>query len=919
VIISEEEHARMNRGALHSSDLDEEEVDDTPEGEIKHYGILRRSGRYPWGSGGSQAARSSEFLNIVDGLRKEGLSEVEIARGFGMTVTQLRNTNTIAKNAKKQADIDMAQRLSEKGMSNIAIGRQMKINESSVRALLAPGQRDKLNVLHTTANMLREQVDAKGAIDIGTGNENYLGISKEKLATAVAILKDEGYKVHQVKVPQLGTNKPTTIKVLAKEEVQWHDLVKDPSKIKSLVQYSEDGGRSYNGISPPLQVNSKRIGIRYAKDGGADADGVIYVRPGVEDLSLGKGRYAQVRIAVDGTHYLKGMAMYRDDLPAGVDLLFNTNKNNTGNKLDAMKPIKEDEESPFGAIVRQIKSPDGKVTSAMNIVGGKEGMGEEGGWDAWSKTLSSQMLSKQSPKLAKSQLDMTYEQKRNDLDEIKKLTNPSVKKKLLQSYADDVDSSAVHLKAAHLPRQETKVILPINSLKENEIYAPTFRDGERVVLIRYPHGGVFEIPELTVNNRHPQAKKLIDQAPDAVGISHKVAAKLSGADFDGDTVLVIPNNHKKIKTKPPLEGLKGFDPQRAYPGYEGMTKMDARTKGREMGQVSNLITDMTIKGASDGELARAVRHSMVVIDAEKHGLDWKRSAIDNGIPQLKEKYQGKKNGGASTLISKATSPINVLERNPRPASKGGPIDPATGKKVFEPTGRSYVKTKVNKRTGAVTEKVIDRMERSQKLAETDNAHTLSSGTSIEKVYADHSNKLKSLANEARKELVHTKNIPYSPSAKRIYADQVASLSRKLDIAKRNAPLERQAQVIANAKASAKIKANKDLEASEIKKIKYQALTDARIRTGAEKQRINITPDEWAAIQAGAITSHRLKEILDNTDDDVVKQLATPKSKVLMTNTKKQRAQIMLAGGYTQAEIADALGVSVSTLKRSLGE
>ena len=48
-----------------------------------------------------------------------------------------------------------------------------------------------------------------------------------------------------------------------------------------------------------------------------------------------------------------------------------------------------------------------------------------------------------------------------------------------------------------------------------------------------------------------------------------------------------------------------------------------------MGDVSNLITDMTIKGANNDELARAVRHSMVVIDSEKHNLDVKASARDN--------------------------------------------------------------------------------------------------------------------------------------------------------------------------------------------------------------------------------------------------------------------------------------------------
>lgn len=883
-------------------------IDENDDTVLAHYGILRRSGRYPWGSGKDQNARNKMFLDHVEDLRKQGLSEVEIARGLGITTTELRAAKSIAKTAQRQAQINMAQRLKDKGYSNTAIGERMGLNESSVRSLLAPGLKDRTDILNTTANMLKDQVEKKGYIDIGTGVENHIGVSQTKLSTAVAMLKEQGYTVHYVKVEQLGTGQQTTIKVLAPPNTPYSEVFRNRDQIKQVTDYSEDGGRSFLGVQTPLSISSKRVAVKYAEDGGAEADGVIYVRRGVKDVSLGGSNYAQVRIAIDGTHYLKGMAMYRDDLPDGVDLVFNTNKKNTGNKLDAMKKLKDDPDNPFGAVVRQITDTgtrDGKVTSAMNLVN------EEGNWGDWSKSLSTQMLSKQAPSLAKGQLDMTLERKRAEFDEIMALTNPAVRRKLLESFADDVDASAVHLKAAALPRQGSHVILPINSLKETEVYAPNYRNGESVVLIRYPHGGVFEIPELKVNNNHPEAKRLLGNAPDAIGINHKVAARLSGADFDGDTVLVIPNNQGKIKTAPALAGLKGFDPQAAYPAYEGMPKMSPRMKQMQMGDVSNLITDMTIRGATQAELARAVRHSMVVIDAEKHNLNWKQSAVDNGIAQLKEKYQGRKNAGSATLISRATSPVRVPDRKPRPAADGGPIDRATGEKVFVPTGETYLN-----RQGKVTVKTVT----STKLAEARDAHSLSSGTPIEKLYADHSNNLKALANQARKAAVNTKPTPYSPSAKATYAKEVATLDAKLSLALRNRPLERQAQILANSVVAAKRAANPDLEPADIKKLKAQALAEARARTGAKKQQIQITDNEWAAIQAGAISANKLSQILNNSDLDVVKTLATPRQqKVLMTPVKSSRARAMLASGYTQAEVADALGVSLTTLKTALKE
>lgn len=870
---------------------------------LMHYGVLRKSGRYPWGSGNTQDARNKSFLDHVDGLRKSGMSETDIAKGMGITTTELRAAKSIAKNEQKQADIARAQRLKEHGYSNVEIGKRMEINESSVRSLLEPGQKDRNDVLQATSEMLRKQVEEKGYIDIGTGVERHLAISDTKLKTAVAVLREEGYTLHYVKVTQLGTGKQTTIKVLAAPDTPYKDVFNNRDKIRQITEFSDDGGRTFLGIKPPVSVNSKRVAIRYAEEGGTDADGVIYIRPGVKDLSLGSANYAQVRIAVDGTHYLKGMAMYKDDLPPGVDLMFNTNKSDKGDKLKAMKEMKTkskddptiDLDNPFGAVIS-------RQSGVMNIVN------EEGDWGKWSKSLSSQMLSKQSPNLAKTQLDMTYERKKQAFDEINALTNPAVKRKLLESMADDLDSSAVHLKAAALPRQASHVILPINTLKENEIYAPNYRNGERVALVRYPHGGKFEIPELTVNNNHPDSKKALGRATDAVGINAKVAARLSGADFDGDTVLVIPNNNKAVKTEPALAGLKGFDGQAAYPAYPGMKKMSARTKAIEMGVVSNLITDMTIRGASSDELARAVRHSMVVIDAEKHNLNYKQSAVDNGISALKQKYQDSSRGGASTLISRASSPIRVPEIAPRSAAKGGPIDKETGKLVFEQTGTAYTNGKGQ---------LVTKTTSIAKLAATPDANTLSSGTPIEKVYADHSNKLKSLANQARLNMMNTRPVAYSPSAKAAYSAEVATLNAKLNLALRNKPMERQAQLVANTIVTAKKTANPDMDAAELKKIKGQALNEARNRVGAKKERIDITDTEWSAIQAGAISNSKLEQILSNADLDQVKALATPRTPPTMTSAKASRALSMLNNGYTQAEVADALGISVSTLKTGI--
>lgn len=890
---------------------------------LAHYGILRKSGRYPWGSGGdTPAQRSQTFLDTIADLKKRlGWGDSDIAKYYEISTTELRALRTIAKNEQKASQIHQAEKLKAKGMSNVAIGKQMGIPESSVRALLAPSAQDKNDVLTVTANMLRQNVDEKRYLDVGSGVENHIGVSKERKDAALLQLQEEGYKIHYVKVPQLGTGKDTTMKILTPGDVTYSEVYKNRGEIKTINNFSDDGGRSFYGLADPLSVSPKRVGVKYAEDGGAREDGVIYVRPGVNDLSLGGARYAQVRIKIGDGHYAKGMAIYKDDLPDGVDLLVNTNKEKgtplLGTKDNTvLKNIKDDPDNPFGSYVRRQlleKDKDGNVRaiSAMNIVN------EEGNWGGgsidpktgephvgWSKSIASQVLSKQSPRLAQQQLRVTMEQRQKEYDEIMALTNPTVRKKLLKEFADSTDAASVHLKAAALPRQRWQVILPIDTLPDTEIYAPNFRDGERVALIRYPHGGTFEIPELVVNNRHRDSRRIFGDAKDAVGINASVAERLSGADFDGDTVLVIPNDKGRIRSTPALQQLKGFDPRSQYKAYEGMPRISEQRKQREMGDVSNLIADMTIQQASHSEIARAVRHSMVVIDAEKHNLNYKQSAIDNGIRDLKEKYQGGGRAGAATLITRAGSPVRVPDRIERRASKGGPVDPQTGNKVYEYTGRTYV----NKKGQEVPSTV-----RSTRLAEVDDAHTLSSGTPMERIYADHSNSLKKLADTARLSMVNTPRATYSPSAKRTYANQVKTLDAKLDLAIRNRPLERQAQVIANAGLRARKEANPDMDVETERKIKFQMLEEARRRTGAGKERIRITQEEWDAIQAGAISDSKLSTILDNADMDVVRSFATPRVQLLMTPALTSRAKSMLASGYTRAQVADQLGVSITTL------
>lgn len=875
---------------------------------LVHYGTPRRSGRYPWGSGKDPYQSASSFLSERDRLRKEGMSDTDIARGWGMTTTEFRAQGSIARAEKKAGDIARATRLKDAGLPNTAIAEKMGLNESSVRELLKPDAGHRQDAIKRTSDILEAECKAKRYIEYGTGVEMNLQTSTATLNTAVESLRRKGYKTHEVYVKQPGRDDFTILKVLVPPGVTRAELMANRDKIRTPGVAVDENGIS-TGIKPPTKVSSKRLRIRYAEDGGTDMDGVIQLRRGVQDISLGASAYAQVRINVDGTHYLKGMAMYTDELPKGVDMIFNTNKPKGTPALGpkdhtVLKPLKGDPENPFGTVVQQRYYKDKKTgkrkLSALNIVN------EEGSWDRWSATLASQFLSKQSPVLAKKQLKATREAKEREFKEIMSLTNPVIRKKLLKSFAEDCDSAAVHLKAKALPGQATQVILPMPHLKKNHVYAPNFRDGTVVSLVRYPHGGTFEIPQLVVNNKDKKARRIMGRARDAIGIHPSVAERLSGADFDGDSVTAIPHiGTTRVRSTPTLKGLKGFDPKRVYPAYPGMKRM--RDTQAQMGKISNLITDMTLKGASESELARAVRHSMVVIDAEKHYLNYKQSERDNGIAALRKKYQGENGHGAATLISRAKGPVFIEERKLRKAAKGGPIDPETGKLVYEKTGRGFYNRKG---------KWIPKVTKVRQMALVDDAHILSSGTHMEGIYADHANALKALANRSRKAAISIPPLKRDPRMARKYAPEVSSLRAALNRAIKQKPLERQAEIIAQGVVSKKVAANPDMSKKERAKIEYMAVETARARLGTDRKgtRIRPTPREWEAIQRGAVSNAMLEEIVANADSDHIKKLAMPREKTRVTTAQQSRIMTLRSRGATHAEIAEALGLSVSQVK-----
>jgi DNA-binding CsgD family transcriptional regulator len=968
-------------------DIDMRAIIEDDEDSLSHYGMPRRSGRYPWGSGENPYQHAKDFRSRIAELKKSGWKETSanIEKEFGMTLNDYRREISWAKYTQDCYDVQTAKNLKEKGHSNAEIGRIMGKNESSIRGLLSAETEARLNASMGTVNFLKEKVDSSrhGMIDVGPSIEHEIGVSRTKMDTALHYLENEGYVIHRGGIKQpTNANQQTNQSVLCKPGTPWKAIY-EFDKIDTITDYAtHDDGKTFDKFMYPASMDSKRLMIRYADDvdslgaRGIDKDGTIEIRRGCKDLSLGNENYSQVRILVDGTHYLKGMAFYSDDMPDGVDVVFNTNKTKDKPMEKVLKEIKRtkdgepDPDNPFGSLIKpngQSYYTDDNGNKQLSLINKRA---SEGDWSDWKDALPSQFLSKQPTSLIKKQLGIAKTDKYDEYDEICSLTNPTIKKHLLNEFASKCDGAAKDLSAAPLPGQKYHVIMPINSLKDTEIYAPRYENGTKVALVRYPHGGTFEIPILTVNNKNKTARSMLPpDAPDAVGITSKIAEQLSGADFDGDTVMVIPthNGSVKISNKKPLDDLVGFDPKTEYAERPGMRYMKDPVTGtdntqKQMGEISNLITDMTLLGAPDKELARAVRHSMVVIDAAKHKLDYKRSEIDNDIDALKRKYQkkekptkgGRDYGGAATLISrsKGEATVNKRQGNPRVNLKDkdwyDPTKPEGSLLYKDHKDLYYAEKKYDKDTGLTTLRTVDgkkitynaenpdeyeqynpikkvdektgdisftnkagtiqykfkaRTQKSTNMDETDDAHTLVSTMRHEKelIYADYANSMKALANQARKEAAYTGKITYDKNVRAEYKAEYDDLMDQLKKAELNKGRERAVLRATNYEVSTKVKGDSTLSKSDIKKMNQMTLEKYRSEFGSVKRRdrhINISDRQWEAIQKGALHESELNRILNNTDIDELRKRAMPKTTKSLSTAKISKIKAMTNSGYS---------------------
>lgn len=922
---------------------------------LLHTGVKRKSGRYPYGSGEYPYQHEAWFQGWSKIPSKD---QAEYAKSFGMTLKEARYRYSIGKDVKKAQDIGHAKELRySKQMSVKAIAEKMGVSESTVNSWLKPDAEKRARETEDLANKIAAFAEKHAGVDIGKGCATAMGVNKTKFEAAVQLLKDRDgyYNVQWGQVQQTAKNDQKTQNTcLVKIKPEWEKL--SPEKLKTEaykyvmqnvdditlpfeVKYNYDTGKTVMGFDIPKSISSKEIQVVYTdKDGkgGAERDGLIELRRGMDKLSLEGDNYAQVRIAVDDTHYIKGMAVYSDNLPDGINIRIHSNKkegtpllSDDPNAKQVLKPMKRgddgtvDLEDPFGA---QITAQHGCINK----------VNEEGKWGDWtsSRTLASQVLSKQSPELAKRQLDLDYTKRAAEFDDIKSVTNPVVREKMLLDFADECDKAAVHLKAAALPGQSVKVLIPIPSLKPGECYCPMYKDGEKLALIRFPHQSISEIPMVTVNNSNREGKKVMtNQAIDAIGLNPKDAHRLSGADFDGDTVVCIPNKKGFIKNAPEFKGLEGYEPKEQWPAYPGMKPISHQLAQTKMGIVTNLITDMSLMGAPEHEMVRAIKMAQLIIDAEKHKLNWRGAEEEYRIAELHEKYQGKKRGGAVTIVSKASGEKDVPERSQNYYD----IDPKTGAKIPKYTGKKKVefigsdgkkhwKNLMPWQEG-YDPNAKDVTMKSTKMAEVKDARDLVSPYKypIETVYANYANQMKAMANAARKESLVKKSTPYSKQAAETYKDEVASLTDKLEKSKVNAALERVAQrsaavIIADRIAKYPDRYNKSTPDGKkhLSKMKNQ-VTNQQRAVVCKQHPFKITDREWEAIQAGALHKSHVEEIVKRADSDTIKKLASPKGTNIaaLSPANLAHAKAMLNSGFTQAEVADSFNISPSTLSKLL--
>jgi predicted DNA binding protein len=237
-------------------------------------------------------------------------------------------------------------------------------------------------------------------------------------------------------------------------------------------------------------------------------------------------------------------------------------------------------------------------------------------------------------------------------------------------------------------------------------------------------------------------------------------------------------------------------------------------------------------------------------------------------------------------------------------------DPKTGKVTY------------TNKDGSISYRTKERTIISTHMAETNDAYTLVSRNKhpMEMLYADYANSMKALANKARKAMVTTGNLQSNSNAKKIYSKEVSDLEIKLNDALKNSIRERTATRLAASEIKRRQEADPDMTPGELKKLSQRMQSKYREEVGSvsrKKRAIQITDKEWEAIQAGAISEHKLKQILNNSDPDSLRERAMPKTKNTLNTAQINRIKAMSDSNFTLNQIAEKMNLSPSTISKYL--
>lgn len=150
--------------------IEDMDISDDPDS-LAHYGVKRRSGRYPWGSGENPYQRSADFLARYEEYEKKGMSQKEIADEMGVSTTEIRVMLSHSKHERRKLEVDRAKSLKEDGHGYSEIARIMGYpNESAIRNLLNNENADlRSRQAENTAKVLAEELKDKGFLDVGKG------------------------------------------------------------------------------------------------------------------------------------------------------------------------------------------------------------------------------------------------------------------------------------------------------------------------------------------------------------------------------------------------------------------------------------------------------------------------------------------------------------------------------------------------------------------------------------------------------------------------------------------------------------------------------------------------------------------------------------------------------------------------------